>query len=154
MPHMSILVLNIEQNFSFFDVYFSRRNSGKKLLANSGSATPPSGAPWQCSLGSRWSTVIVLLRPAGSKCVCVCVCVFMCWWWCWWWWWCWLSDRWKYHFCSNIYLFRRVMVDPYIMSLAHCINVWAGPGAADREEEWQNYSLGQFFPEYRLKIYI
>lgn len=45
------------------------------------------------------------------------------------------------------------MVDQYIMTLAHSIEVFAGyPGAAEKEEEWTMYSLGQFYEEYRLQI--
>ena len=42
------------------------------------------------------------------------------------------------------------MVDSYIMSLAHSIEVYAGyTGAAEKEEEWNFYLLGQYFVEYR-----
>ena len=42
------------------------------------------------------------------------------------------------------------MVDPYIINLAHSIEVYTShPGAAEKEEEWKFYFLGQFFEEYR-----
>ena len=53
-------------------------------------------------------------------------------------------------FLFLIYNCSGEMVDAYIMSLAHSIEVYAGyTGAAEKEEEWNFYLLGQYFVEYR-----